>query len=269
MAYYQHQTFHFTKSNTFVMKRHKGRTSPHWHNAIEFLYFIKGGLEVNINGKNYIAGDGDLIVVNSSMLHSSRLVGEPDYYFLIASDDFFINNNLYSDKTFFSPQIHTQKTKEIFEKIILESEKNDEFSNILVTSYLMELFAYLNRNHSKSENSIISSESKKLNMVRDAMKYLQDHFTENISTDSIAETLSYSKSYLSHSFKEITRHSLIGYLNLLRCQRAKLMLLDKYSIKEASIACGFNDVSYFTRTFKKTMGILPSKVNKEVFNLYI
>lgn len=269
MAFYQHQTFHFSKNNTFYIKRHQGKTAPHWHGAVEFLYFLKGGLEVSINGQTYIPKEGDLIVVNSSMLHSTKITGEPDYYFLIASEDFFINNNLYSSKTIFTPQIHTNKSKEIFEKIIFESEKGDDFSNVLITAYLMELFTYLNRNHLKSDNSSVSVNSKKISMVREVMNYLQEHFTEDVSVDEISETLSYSRSYLSHAFKEITGHSLMEYVNLLRCQRARNMILDNCSIKEASIACGFNDVSYFTRTFKKTMGTLPSKINKEVFNLYI
>lgn len=268
MIFYQHQTFHFSKNTAFYLKRHKGRTSLHWHGAIEFLFFLKGGLEVNLNGKTYTAKDGDLIVVNSSVVHSSKIVGAPDYYFLIASADFFKNNNLYSDKTFFTPQINTEKAKEIFNKIIFEYENEGEHSNVLITAYLMELFVYLNRKHLDSENSEISTDNKKLLMVRNAMRYLDDHFTEKLSADKIAEDLHYSKSYLSHSFKEITRHSLIGYVNLLRCQHARTMLLNNYSIKQASKACGFTEVSYFTRVFKKTMGVLPSAVNKEIFNVY-
>ena len=123
MVTYQHQTYHFSKNNTFFIKRHKGKMSPNWHNTIEFLFFLKDGLEINLNGKIYNAKEGDLIVVNSSILHSAKITGEPDYYFLIASDEFFINNNLYSDKTFFTPQINSEETREIFTKIISESEK--------------------------------------------------------------------------------------------------------------------------------------------------
>ena len=114
MVTYEHQTFHFSKNNAFYLKRHTGRTALHWHDALEFLYFIKGGLEVNLNGKTYLAKDGDLIVVNSSVVHSSKIIDSPDYYFLIASDYFFKNNNLFFTGTFFTPQINHPKTKEIF-----------------------------------------------------------------------------------------------------------------------------------------------------------
>lgn len=268
MRIYEHQTYHFSKNNAFYLKRHKGRTALHWHDALEFLYFIKGGLEVNLNGKTYLAKDGDLIVVNSSVVHSSKIIDSPDYYFLIASDYFFKNNNLVFSDTFFTPQINHPKTKEIFEKIISEYEKNDSYSNILITAYLMELFVFLNRNNAENDSVDMPIETKKLTIVRNAMRYLQDHFTEKLSAEKIAEDLHYSKSYLSHSFKEITGHSLMNYVNLLRCQHARTMLLNNYSIKQASNACGFIDISYFTRVFKKTMGLLPSQVSKEIFNVY-
>ena len=106
-----------------------------------------------------------------------------------------------------------------------------------------------------------------MKMIRRTLVYLQEHYKEKLTVEEIAEALHFSKSYLSHSFKEITRYSLISYINLLRCQNARVMLLAGSSVSEAAAECGFSEISYFTRVFKKTMGILPSAVEDEVFML--
>ena len=130
-----------------------------------------------------------------------------------------------------------------------------------------ETIIYLNRHHATGTETEPVAEKKKMKMIRNTLVYLQEHYKERLTVDSIADALHFSKSYLSHSFKEITHTSLISYINLIRCQTARVLILEGASVAEAAAECGFSEISYFTRVFKKTLGVLPSEVKEEPLTL--
>ncbi len=268
MVTYQNSSEHFTKNAVFSLERCSRQSQLHWHNAIEFVFVLSGSLKFSLNSSTFCAYEGDLVIINSSIVHSfSPNDEEVDYCFLVADDNFFKTNNLYSQSTVFESKINTPKTQQLFRKILNEYEKADEYSNTAILSHLISLFIYLNRNHAHGSNKLPIAEQKKIKMIRSTLLYLQEHYKERLSVDQIADNLHFSKSYLSHAFKEITHYSLISYINLLRCQNARALLLDGKSISEAAAECGFSEMSYFTRVFKKTLGILPSSAQDEIFSL--
>ena len=265
MIFYQNPSQLFTKNAYFHLERCSRQPSLHWHSALEFLYILEGSVTVNMNGKKVTAKAGEIAVVNSSIVHSTTKAEENfDYFFLITDDNFLKANKLTSDQTNFESLINTDKARELFEKIICESKKEDDFSNAAVLSAIMEFFVYLNRNHTQTKELFPDAEAKKVAMVRATITYLMEHYKERLTIDEIANKMHFSKSYLSHSFKEITHYSLINYINLLRCQNARTMMIGGESITVAASECGFSDISYFTRVFKKTMGTLPSAVGREL-----
>lgn len=100
----------------------------------------------------------------------------------------------------------------------------------------------------------IENESIKL-----AVEYLEDHFLDNCTLIDVANYVHMSPSYFSHLFKQETGYSFVTYLNELKITRAKL-LLTTTDFKLSSIAqlSGFDDNSYFIRTFKKYVGTTPT-----------
>ena len=256
MITYQNSNIHFAKNTVFFLERSSRRSPLHWHDAIEFVYILDGEMEFGLNGERFTASAGELIAVDSAIVHSFRPISESvDYYFLVADDKFFKANGLYTDTTLFERRIKTDEAR------------RDEYSNISTLSVLMSLFIYMNRHHSRIGKEAHPTEEKKIIMVRSALLYIQEHYKEKLTVEGIAEALHFSKSYLSHSFKEITHTSLISYINLLRCQNARTLMLDGSGVAEAAADCGFSEISYFTRVFKKTLGILPSEVRAETFTL--
>ena len=94
--------------------------------------------------------------------------------------------------------------------------------------------------------------------MRNTLVYLQTHFREKLTVEQVADAMHFSKSYFSHTFKELTHLSLVGYINALRCQHARALILEGASLAAAAAECGFADLSYFTRVFKKLVGVSPS-----------
>ena len=78
--------------------------------------------------------------------------------------------------------------------------------------------------------------------------------------EEICKKFNASKYYLSHIFKEITGQTIISHLNFVRCKHAKSLLKSgNYNVSESAYKSGFNNLSYFSKTYKSIMGNLPIK----------
>lgn len=89
--------------------------------------------------------------------------------------------------------------------------------------------------------------------------YLSEHFTEKISLDVLSSRFFLSRFYLTKRFKEQYGVTISDYILDLRIRRAKeLLRFSSLSLDEISAECGFYDLPYFSRKFKKAEGITPS-----------
>lgn len=92
------------------------------------------------------------------------------------------------------------------------------------------------------------------------MKYLNDHFQEDISLKRLSETLHLNPSYISQLIKNETGATYTQYVTELRMNKAKeLLKTTKLSLAEVSEAVGFNDYFYFIKKFKREVGVTPGK----------
>ena len=96
------------------------------------------------------------------------------------------------------------------------------------------------------------------------LSFIKEHHTENLTSEDICKHFSCSRSYLSHLFKKNCGMSIREYINTLRIEDAKTLLVcSKLNIAEITIVLGFSDSNYFSKTFKKAVGISPVKYRKE------
>jgi len=101
---------------------------------------------------------------------------------------------------------------------------------------------------------------KQSDVVFKTTNYIKRNCAEKLSLDSLAREVYISKSYLSSIFKKETGMSLTVYINKVRVEKSKKLLLeDNASLSLISSQCGFKDQSYFTKVFKKETGVSPKR----------
>lgn len=99
--------------------------------------------------------------------------------------------------------------------------------------------------------------------LKKALAYIAENYTQQIHLTSVAGECSVTSSYLSRLFSEHLDTTFIDYINKYRVNQAILLLRDKdISIKEASFMVGYQNPNYFSRIFRKIMGISPSDIGK-------
>jgi AraC-like DNA-binding protein len=102
----------------------------------------------------------------------------------------------------------------------------------------------------------LSGEAQRL--TRKAMAYIHEHYSEPIGREDVARHTGVSEGYLSRCFTQEIGLSLVHYVTRYRIQQAKQFLSsDDMSITEIAMEIGFSDSNYFSRAFRKEVGISP------------
>jgi len=100
----------------------------------------------------------------------------------------------------------------------------------------------------------------KPNLVEQIIRYMHDNYNKPITRESVAQLYHYSVPYLSKRFRKETGSSMIDYLIGIRIEKAKKLLQKTdITIQQTATSVGYDDVSYFTRIFKKVTGVSPKQ----------
>ena len=96
--------------------------------------------------------------------------------------------------------------------------------------------------------------------IEAAKKYIENNYTDNITLEDVSREVNISSYYLSRIFKEGTGENFIDYLTGLRMDKAKeLLATTQLSMKEICAKVGYSDPNYFSKTFKKNVGVTPTE----------
>lgn len=96
--------------------------------------------------------------------------------------------------------------------------------------------------------------------IRIAKKYIAENYARNISMASVAEVVNLSGVYFSVLFKKEVGTNFVDYLNQYRIDMAKKLLKDvRYNVNEVAGLVGFSDARYFSKMFKKNVGVKPTE----------
>lgn len=162
--------------------------------------------------------------------------------------------------------IKVAKKFEIETEVILIISNNDEVpvDVLLKAETILDISLYFERVAARFVDYL---SSKRLSAERPEIlklkQYISEKIYEDITLEKAAQISNMGKSYLSSVFKKETGEAFTDYVNRLKMEEAKV-LIQRYGLKTYEVAekLGFNDDSYFSKLFKKYIGISPSKVNR-------
>ena len=265
----RHGSENFPMQYYFVDRSHPQYVMPlHWHREMEIIRVISGTIAIYINNEEYILGAGDIVLVAPGCLHR----GEPVdcVYDCVVFDLRMISGY---NVTAVSDMIHRLISSEVeIDPIcteivdiageLLDTVVDGEQYYELKASYLAaELIQTL---YALGEVRSCGAENKRLAHRRAQMALLiekiEKDYTSKITLSSLASIAQINEKYLCRFFKEFTGQTPIDYVNRLRIDRACYdMTVNKMNVTEAAFECGFNELSYFSKIFKKYKGITPGQ----------
>lgn len=132
---------------------------------------------------------------------------------------------------------------------------------------LLSVFQFLagSNEYIKLKSRPVSSHTilKQQERIHQVYRHVEEHFKDSIDTNAIAKKVNLSVPAFCRYFKNATKLTYTDFVNQYRINYAKKFLLQDKNVTEACFETGFENLSYFNRTFKKIAGESPSKFKKK------
>lgn len=239
---------------------------PHWHEHLELIFVKKGNFGITSGGRYFDVAENELVIINCNEVHYFENRDSGRYYTVIINPSFFEDVDF--KNVLLTPHIGADKfitdcVNEIFE----EKEQQLPGYDMKIKSLTYGLMAHLLRHYTaeKLSESDAIARRKKITRITHILQYISLHYNISITTASLAREFNFSEHYFCHFFKENTGQSPMEYINGYRIQKAAVMLRNTdQSIADIASDAGFDDTNYFSRIFKKYMGLSPSAYKKQL-----
>ena len=232
------------------------RCVNNWHENLEFIYCFEGEGEAVVNSNHIPLQTGNMLIINSGDIHYITSVSSKiSYYCLIISAAFLREYGIDVENTSFCEYVPDDSCGRFFEKIVRELGEKKPYYQAVVKGEIVAYTAGLCRNYTTRRREDVNNDRIKRGLI-----YIREHFAEDLDVEEIARHAGFSRYYFSRQFKAVTGMTVMKYVEFLRCRHARDLLEDGASVSKAALECGFSDLSYFTKVFKRQYGVLPSKV---------
>ena len=249
--------FYFTKSTNLKLD-----FPLHSHDYFEIEIIASGQAETVFNGKNITLSRGSAHILSPTDVHDLKIIKPLEIYKLMLLSDWVSEKMLYELMNNLGTVKFSEEELEniipILELIIKESSNGQLHQKELICNLLSSLIIFFSRKqkiHSKTQPDMASATVH----IKKAVNYILLNYINNISSDDVAKAVNLNPVYFCTLFHKTTGVTFINYLNDLRLNRARqLLMLDSYSVSDVCYACGFNSSSNFLRAFKKKYGYSPN-----------
>ena len=251
----------------------------HQHPFYEVFFFLSGNVRYSIEGKTYRLRPGDILLTNNMDIHRPDIrPGIPYERFVIwLADDYFervrecgddisrcFHDAARKDYRLIRPDHDTLiRLKSLCDRISDVKDGGELGCFALASAYLMEFLVYLSRSYYATPDSVRQdiTEDHQINHV---LLYVNEHITEDLTLDRLAEQFYVSKFHLSKQFKQYTGMSIYQYAIKKRLTLARNLLLTGMPVTRACLDCGFHDYSNFLKAFKREFGKNPREYGREL-----
>lgn len=252
----------------------------HFHNEYEIFYILEGERLFFFNNRNFVAGKGDLILIDSNLIHMTKSVSDEDtgHNRIIL---YVTREKMQAiDKTYPALQLvrffhqhsgvfhltpeQQENFMELYYLFRSECKQKKRAYKQAVELAVVSYFLHLTRDLDKlsPENPQLPRDGK-YKHVYDIADYLSQNCEQNLSLDEIAEQFYLSKYYMCRLFKEVTGYSISEYINIHRIQKARHYLENTdLSISEITGLIGYGSMTHFEKNFKTYMNVSPLKYRK-------
>lgn len=252
----------------------------HHHDFYEIYFFLSGNVQYNIESHSYLLTPGDILLINPMELHQPVFGKEQRSYERIVlwiSKPFLESlsppgENLCAcfDTTapghtnLLRPEEYTRQLLTYqLEQLMMETGSEEFCSDYCALSYLVQVLVLLNR-QAKRQNKVAEAKAASDSVVFRTLSYINEHYSEDLTLDFLANRFFISKYHLSREFGRLVGTSVHRYIVQKRLVMAKQMMREGKSSTEVYQHCGFGDYSNFYRAFKAEYQISPREFTAQL-----
>ena len=235
------------------------RIQPHTHSCHPVYYILAGNPRFIIDGQPFHAKAGTFFVVPARVQHQTDPFdreGMESYEFKVILHDTFLQEHFSTVQSLEDCSSIQQPLHHIIKHWTYQDPQVRDDIDYLLSSLLLQ--SCLQNIRYKNPGSKYIRTDGYNTTTRSIISYIDQCSTSKFSMEEMGKALGYHKNYLSTTFSRNTGFSIIEYLNLIRIRRAiHCFAFYGQDVFTAYESTGFSSMSYFSRTFKSTVGVTP------------
>ena len=244
----------------------------HFHDFHKILLLMKGNVSYCVEGRTYDLQADDIVFVPAGEVHRPVLHDtaiyeriiiyiSKDYLNTYRTDNYdlaqcLIEAHQKQSHVLRVPAFGTTKLGQIVRELEQSLDSNEYANELYHNLLFLEFMIQLNRVAIHDGIEYLSNSSSNKKMI-DVIDYLNEHLTDDLSIDFLAETFYLSRYHLMHAFKEETGYTIGNYLSTKRLLLAPDRIRQGEPITNVCYECGFRNYSTFSRAYKKNFGCSP------------
>lgn len=232
---------------------------------LEISFVQEGSGTCYYDGRTYNMRAGDVVVKDAGQIHAEKADIEKPLRQICIS--FSGINEIQERPNCFLPKhagpiFHNDENTAVLSELFnyLAANWQDETKSRICLhcqSALLEIVSDIVE-HQVPNNNLSKTDVRAMNTVNEIVEWIDKHYSQKITLASLAEQFFISPYYLDRKFKEYTGYSVNQYVIDRRMGEAqRLLIFETASIKEISLAVGYDNLQYFYATFRKYTGITP------------
>lgn len=244
-------------------------STAHTHHFTELFYVTRGNGKFLVEDDSFSVKVNDLIIVNPNVTHTELgipgttfeyvVLGIQGLQFQPSESGQHFNYNKYNLSS-------CEKELQFCLHALINELRSKEDYYEAVCQNLYEILIYYIFRKTKTELSIASSK-KITKECRFIEEYIDEHYTEDITLQTLSDLTFMNKYYLVHAFKKYKGTSPINYLIDKRIEESQHLLANtNYPVSKISDQIGFSSQSYFSQVFRKRTGLTPNQYRKSIEN---
>ena len=247
---------HNTDEASYISRRH-------YHRSVEIGLMIRGSAGYIVNEHIKTINSGDISYIDSWDVHYFDIKKGNETYTVIIGTEYlrdFYNTYGDSDCTpYFDQALRNREVNQRILKLLQEWEQKYDESDVLTNiGYINLIFAELVkgypvrlRKHNRQEMSAVNA----------VLEYINSNYQKDISLQDVAKALGYGTSYCSKIFHEYIDQDFRNYVNGVRIEAARRMMLENPEKRVTDIAydCGFGSLNTFYRAYKRIFKKSPRR----------
>ncbi len=269
---YNNPLFECFASNPYFAANKTYHITEHWHEDLECFYIIDGEIKYNVNGKTIVLHAGEGIFVNSRRIHSNHSTpGKSCAFYCAIIHPSLLSHSKYIEQTYIAPLLDpnsfdyillnrndwTNVIVDEIEKLFEDSDPKTVELEILAASCKIWTAIY---KHVEIPSIPAEPSSLKIGTFKSMMLFIQEHYMDKISLESIAAAGNVGITLCAKLFKKYVSKTPGEYLIYYRIQKSiELLTKTDLSITEIGYATGFASASHYSKTFHDMMGCTPLK----------
>lgn len=250
----------------------------HWHEEFEVHIVEKGSVLFRVGRETHLLKEGEAVFVNSCGMHEIEPGGEGEILdhcvcwhprLVGGSPDSVIWQDyvepLLADKAFqgmkLSPEISWQKTIiDCIESCYGANESEEPGYTLHSRNVLSEVLFQLCTHRETRRTLPTGRELTDASRIKLMLQYIHEHYSDELSVGGLAEFMEISESECLRCFHRTIHTTPMQYVQQYRIQKASQMLIHTgLKVIDIGIQCGFQEMGYFAKVFRKFKGCTPSE----------